>query len=302
MAITVQHQPSFKSVGDVSSDYGSFIIKREDAQKAEDIKLKFALADKEAQINANAQQQQYENNAALQDQQFHQKIAAADIEFELNQQAKEAEKQREIDDKTTEYRYTQKQQMTIDNLTNQKQDILLNKDLMPEEKDYAIQELDSQLQLIKPQRMPKDPNSPPKGQEIGSIWKLEDGSTVTRHSNGDVATLIKAKDISTPGTISEKTKMNVFENIYEAAMKKNSTDELGAKIDNPAPVDMNEVIKKYTDTITAMAQADIALKQQFDVINLSTKQIEFYNLAKSKGYSHSQIMDKINQRNKQVNG
>jgi len=204
MPITVQHQPSFKSIGDVSSEYGKFQINREDVQKAQDNAFQLQRIDKQAQIN----EQFAQNN------------------FEREQQAADLALQRDLEKNQdlTEYEYTTKQKMAIDNINNQISDVQMNMELSQDDKDYAVRELEFKKIGIKPQSKPR--SSPfPKGQDVNDIWTDKStGVVYTRNENGEPKVLVKSKDSpegSAMETISTKEYVDLYEKTYKSMVFKN---------------------------------------------------------------------------------
>lgn len=203
MPITVQHQPSFESVGNVSEAYGKFQVSRENAQKANDYAFKINMLDKQAQIAEEANQRN----------------------FERDQQARDLDVQRkkELNQDLTEYEYTTKQKMMIDNINNQISDVQINPDLTQADKDYAVRELEFKKMNIKPQSKPK--SSPfPKGQDINEVWTDKNtGVTYTRDQNGTPKVLVKGKDSSEGSameTISTKEYADLYKDVYKSMITK----------------------------------------------------------------------------------
>ena len=272
MSITVQHQPSYSSVGNVSRNYGEFQTQKEDRQRREDVAVKFALLDKEAQINAQTQNQAHQNQ-----------LDTLQAQFDLNQQAKDLESQRAIeqDKDLTEYEYTTKQKMMIDNVNNQISDVKLRDDLTPEEKDYTVQQLEAKKYGVKPLSRPKSTQFP-KGQDIGDLYEdpKSPGDIWTRDEKGIPKIVKKAKDsevMSTKDWVSQ----------WNELFKSMSSKDVDGNIKYP---NSDDVTKTLVSAINAQKNA-VKISQ---VLELPVKDQQWYYLKISQGYSHDRIMEVIN--------
>lgn len=265
MPITVQHQPSFESVGNVSEAYGKFQVSRENAQKANDYAFKINMLDKQAQIAEEANQRN----------------------FERDQQARDLDVQRkkELNQDLTEYEYTTKQKMMIDNINNQISDVQINPDLTQADKDYAVRELEFKKMNIKPQSKPK--SSPfPKGQDINEVWTDKNtGVTYTRDQNGTPKVLVKGKDSSEGSameTISTKDYTNLYNETYKSMIIETET---GKKAPDP-----DSVVAQVEKILIARDN----LKIRAQVLNLPPRAQQTYALMISKGLPPRVALEKIN--------
>lgn len=275
MPIVVQHQPSFSSIGNVAEEYGKFQTRREDEQKAQDNAFKISMLNKQANINAQATEREY----AIREQ-------MANNEFQRNQQAADLQQQRDLEkmQDITEFEYTTKQKMMIDNINNQISDVQMNPDLSQEDKDYATRELEFKKINIKPQSKPR--NSPfPKGQDINDIWTDQTTGTVyTRTQTGEPKVLVKSKDSpegSAMETISTKEYIDLYNDTYKSMITQSDSvqklpdaDQVSAQV---------EKILASRDAIRVKAQ----------LYNLPPRAQQIYASLVSKGLSPNIAIEKI---------
>jgi hypothetical protein len=176
MGITVKHDVDASAVGAISQDYGSFQTEERRSERAQDKSFELAKIEKQADINAQVQDRQHQNQ-----------LETLDRQFQLEEVSRDAQSQRELEKQKDlyDYEYTSKQQMEIENIQNQIQDVELRTDLPDDEKSYVKQQLEANLWKIKP--FPRPRNSKyPKGQDVGDIWEDPKipGVVLTRNESG----------------------------------------------------------------------------------------------------------------------
>ena len=120
------------------------------------------------------------------DEQLRFQQQAKQMQFGMELEQKKAEAKMEADQ--WQAKYTAKQRQEIASFNKARQDVMNNSRFSPQEKASAIRAIDLQQANIQPSLMPRDPNQPkfPDGQDIGQVWKDENGSVVTRDPDGKV--------------------------------------------------------------------------------------------------------------------
>src|SRR5690606_3487078 len=99
--------------------------------------------------------------------------------FDLGQM--EADRQAQRAAEMNEWQYTTAQRRDLEKINNDIHWVNQRDDWRPEQKDYAIRQLEAKRAGIKPMPMPGEGMKFPEGQDIGAVWKDDkSGAVLTR--------------------------------------------------------------------------------------------------------------------------